>query len=135
MSESVLIVDADKATRKELELVLSKEKIKALSAGDYDAALSMREREKAGVLIVDIALHGGNGWKLALDVLAKTPETIVFATSSNVDLKLGRAIIKRGVREVLYKPYCTQTLAKKIVFSLHCRTPAAKKKQPEEAAT
>lgn len=139
MSETVLILDADKTARKELELVLSKEDYQVLSSGDYDAAMSIFDREKISVLISDIDLHGGNGWKLVLSQLAERPEIIAFVTARNVDLKLGRAVIKRGVREVLYKPFSFEKLTKKVSYAIRMReklspTTEAEPAEAEETA-
>ena len=121
MADTILIIDAEKAARKELELVLAKEEFQVFASGDYDAALSILGREEIAVLIADLQLHGGNGWKVALEQMNEHPAMVVFATSQNVDLKLGRAMIKRGVREILYKPYSAQMLAKKINFAMRTR--------------
>ncbi len=122
MSDLVLIVDANKPERSRIKAALEAAgRVEVRDTGDIESARAILANESIDVLIVDLVAHGGNGWLLAIESLANQEDLIVFAMSVQIDLKLGREMLKRGVREIFFKALGHETAARKVKAALRAK--------------
>jgi len=108
----ILIIEDDENGALALGIRLKAHGYATWTAGDAINGLSMALRHRPDLILLDIAIPGGDGFKLA-EKLQTLPETehipLIFLTASK-DPELRRKVLDLGVAGLLEKPYLTEEL-------------------------
>ena len=111
-SKRILIVEDDSATAAALEVRLRGNGYTTWSATDAILALSLAVRHRPDLILLDVTLPGGDGYRLA-QKLQQAPETrdtpILFVTGSK-DPELRQKVMELGAAGLLEKPFETEEL-------------------------
>lgn len=117
----VLIADADADARKRLLQHLETGKFVCADTGDYHEALELLKQFRFEALVIDLELKGESGMRLALEQIRREEPPLVYFSFPQVDLRVGRELLKRDVDEVLYKPIDPVLLQSKLDNALKSR--------------
>jgi CheY-like chemotaxis protein len=100
----VLIVDDEEVVRMALEMVLSDEGYRTMTAADGLEAIGIVEREKIDVVITDMKMPRADGMEVLRAVKAKSPETrvIMITGFASEDAEAARA---EGADDFIYKVF------------------------------
>jgi DNA-binding response OmpR family regulator len=110
--KKILIVDDDQKIALALVIRLRANGYTVSVAGDAIAAASQARTTKPDLILLDIALPGGNGFKLA-ETFLNMPETsdtpVIFITASH-DPTLMQKVMDLGAIGLFEKPFDTEKL-------------------------
>ena len=113
---SVVIIDSDQASRRTIESALKDvEKITlAGMAEDLKSGLSLVEREKPGLVIMEIDREGDKAFSALEEIQKKLPYVTVFATSSSASSEGILKAMRAGCAEYLLRPVAQEDLLNSI---------------------
>ena len=115
-SETVLLVEDDRAVRKVTRIVLQKQGYEVLTAASAAEALKL-SREHSGpiqLLLTDVVMPEGNGPELAALLVQSRPDTKVLYASGYTDADIvHHGVLDEGV-QFIGKPFKPSELAQKV---------------------
>lgn len=118
-----LIVDDMKEMRGLIAKALAKEGIESEEVADVQSATNaMRIGARFDVVTVDLAMPGEHGHTLVTDLLARPNPPMVVVITGITDLRMLGDLLRRGVADVVYKPFDPAVLGTKIAALLDFRT-------------
>lgn len=100
----VLVVDDEWTIRQQLSRALALVGISSECASDGDEALRCYLRSRHPVIVTDLRMPQKNGHSLAVSLLDQPSPPVVIALTGVTDARLSDDLLKRGVREVMFKP-------------------------------
>ena len=110
--KTILIIEDDQKTAMALSLRFKAHGYAIWVAEDALSAINLAVRQQPDLILLDIALPGGNGFFLAehFRTLPETRDTpLLFATGSS-DPELRSKVVAAGAAGLVRKPYQTETL-------------------------
>ncbi len=117
-SETVLLIEDDPAIVSGLELNLSLEGYRVLSAADGETGFQVACEESPDMVLLDIMLPGANGLEVLRRLRARSPETpvlILSARGEEADKVLG---LQLGADDYISKPFSLSELLARINAAL-----------------
>lgn len=118
-----LIVDDMKEMRALITKALTKAGLDCQDVGDVVSAMNaMRRGMRYDVVTVDLAMPGEHGHKLVTDILAQQNPPMVVVITGITDPRILGDLIRRGVADVIYKPFDIEYLGAKVAAMLDYRT-------------
>ena len=114
MADTVLIVDDDKAVQTMLYKVIRSNGLEADTASGGQEALSLTENRKYGLILLDINMHGMDGFEVIQRLRnrgVKTPIIIVSGRQEDYDTLYGLDI---GADDYVTKPFTPIVLGAKV---------------------
>jgi len=112
--ENILVVDDEPAMLELTCEILRQQEYQVFSANDGKVALHILETEHVDLLISDIIMPEMDGYALAASVKEKHPDIKIQLTSGFSDGFRQHQVDKKLAKNVLHKPYDSQTLLKRI---------------------
>jgi DNA-binding response OmpR family regulator len=110
--KTILIIEDDQRIATALSIRFKAQGYATWVAGDALAGINLAVRHRPDLILLDIALPGGNGFVLAehFHTLPETRDTpILFATGSS-DPELRSKVVAAGAAGLVRKPYQAETL-------------------------
>ena len=100
----ILVVDDDDNIRELLDIYLRKEGFTVVQAADGSQALSLAEKHKPALVLLDIMLPGKSGWQVCQELRAKssTPIIMISAKGEELDKITG---LDLGADDYISKPF------------------------------
>jgi DNA-binding response OmpR family regulator len=110
---TVLVVDDEPIVREVVVSYLEREGYRTLEASDGDSARELIEREKPGLVVLDVMLPGMDGLELCRWVRARSdlPVILVTARGEEVDRIVG---LELGADDYVTKPFSPRELAARV---------------------
>jgi len=105
VSENILIVDDDEALRESLELVLSNEGYRVVTARDGETALCRVEEEPIDVVLCDVRMPGLDGFDLLPQLQRALPGAPIVLMSAFGTEDVAVEAIRRGAWDYVAKPF------------------------------
>jgi DNA-binding response OmpR family regulator len=120
---TVLVVDDEPIVREVVVSYLEREGYRTLEAGDGDTARDLIEREKPGLVVLDVMLPGVDGLELCRWVRAHSdlPVILVTARGDEVDRIVG---LELGADDYVTKPFSPRELAARVRTVLRRTAPS-----------
>jgi two-component system response regulator HydG len=104
MSPTVLVVDDEESIRYTFSSFLAKERLKVLSAADYDEALGIISETGIDLLFLDIILSGRTGIDILKEVKERGMDCPVIMITGAPDIKTAAEAVRLGAFDYLPKP-------------------------------
>lgn len=123
-SVKILVAEDSDATRKFVRRVLTPHQYQVIEACDGDEALRiLQEQTDIDLLLVDHGMPGISGFDLVKTLRQKLRrnELIILGLSADTKGSLSAMFIKHGADDFLRKPFCTEELNCRVMFSLERR--------------
>lgn len=120
----ILVAEDSDATRKFVRRVLTPHQYQVIEACDGDEALRiLQEQTDIDLLLVDHGMPGISGFELVKTLRQKMRrnELIILGLSADTKGSLSAMFIKHGADDFLRKPFCTEELNCRVMFSLERR--------------
>jgi DNA-binding response OmpR family regulator len=110
---TVLVVDDEPIVREVVVSYLEREGYRTLEASDGDTARQLIERERPGLVVLDVMLPGTDGLELCRWVRARSdlPVILVTARGDEVDRIVG---LELGADDYVTKPFSPRELAARV---------------------
>jgi two-component system, OmpR family, response regulator ResD len=110
---TILVVDDEPIVRGVVASYLERDGYRTLEAGDGDTARELIQREKPGLVILDVMLPGTDGFELCRWVRAHSdlPVILVTARGDEVDRIVG---LELGADDYVTKPFSPRELAARV---------------------
>jgi two-component system response regulator ResD len=110
---TVLVVDDERIVREVVVSYLEREGYRTLEASDGDTARELIEREKPGLVVLDVMLPGTDGLELCRWVRARSelPVILVTARGEEVDRIVG---LELGADDYVTKPFSPRELVARV---------------------
>jgi DNA-binding response OmpR family regulator len=120
---TVLVVDDEPIVREVVVSYLERAGYRTLEAGDGDRARELIEREKPGLVVLDVMLPGTDGLELCRWVRARSdlPVILVTARGDEVDRIVG---LELGADDYVTKPFSPRELAARVRTVLRRAAPS-----------
>ncbi len=111
----LLVVDDDPHIRKLVQLILSKEGLTIFEAEDGEKALSVLDKEKIDLIVLDIMMPEMDGWALCREVRTYYSETmpILMLTAKGETAQKVKGF-DLGADDYLVKPFAAEELAARV---------------------
>ncbi len=103
----ILVVDDDITMRELLKLMLKHHEV--YEADNGEKAISMYERFRPDVVLMDILMPKLNGIETTKKILEKHPDAIIIGVSAFASNK-GDEILEAGAKDILEKPFTRKKL-------------------------
>jgi CheY-like chemotaxis protein len=111
MAKSVLIVDGNKADRKRISTVLSKDGFAVASTADGRNALQFLDSTKTDLVLLDMVMSSGfDGWFFLGQRRHRAAATIPVLVVSDLPIANEPWAVELGATGFLRKPFSTETL-------------------------
>jgi two-component system response regulator ResD len=112
-NEKVLVVDDDPNICELLRLYLAKEGYGVTVANDGEAALASYEKDKPGMVLLDVMMPKMDGWEACRRIrkLGDTPVIMLTAKGETFDKVLG---LELGADDYIVKPFDTKEVVARI---------------------
>ena len=109
---TILIIEDDENAALALGIRLKTNGYATWKAGDALNGLSMALRHRPDLILLDIAIPGGDGFGLVktLRTLVETKDLPVILVTASIDPKLRQKALDVGVAGLLEKPYQTEEM-------------------------
>ena len=119
--EKVLVVDDEIVMRELLYNVLTKNNFKVITAPNGEEGIKMLDREKPGLVILDLVMPGLNGLETFVRMRQIDPQIeVIILTGNNID-DLENQARKLGISEVLRKGVGVELFLKSVNYVLEKR--------------
>lgn len=102
--KTILVVDDEPAVRESVREVLSDEGYRVLDTGDCGAVMQMIDRDKPGLVLLDIWMAQTDGIELLKEIKHKTPELHVVMISGHGNIHTAVTATKHGAFDFIEKP-------------------------------
>ncbi len=102
---NILVVDDEPVLRRVLCRKLEAEGYQCKEAGDAGEAISILEKYKAELVMLDIKMPGKSGAELLPEIIKKYPDTAVIMTTAVTDTETAIKCMRDGASDYLVKPY------------------------------
>lgn len=102
--KTILVVDDEPAVRESVREVLSDEGYRVLDTGDCGAVMQMIDRDKPGLVLLDIWMAQTDGIELLKEIKHKTPELNVVMISGHGNIHTAVTATKHGAFDFIEKP-------------------------------
>ncbi|MBM4263678.1 MAG: UDP-3-O-[3-hydroxymyristoyl] N-acetylglucosamine deacetylase [Deltaproteobacteria bacterium] len=102
--KTILVVDDEPAVRESVREVLSDEGYRVLDTGDCGAVLQMIDRDKPGLVLLDIWMAQTDGIELLKEIKHKKPQLNVVMISGHGNIHTAVTATKHGAFDFIEKP-------------------------------
>jgi HD-like signal output (HDOD) protein/CheY-like chemotaxis protein len=109
-----LVVDDELLDRKLVASALESDGFRCHLANDGGQALEMLAATQYDVVVTDLRMPTINGHALALEILANTNPPVVIVVTCLMEPRLTKDLLRRGVDDVVFKPFDAATFAAKV---------------------
>ena len=109
----VLVVDDDEDIRRLVVTVLDRHGIEALAVGDGDEALRAFFDRRPGVVVLDLALPGLDGWQLLERIRELSDAPVLLLSAENRESEIVRGLTL-GADDYVTKPFGPEELVARI---------------------
>ena len=109
-SETLLVVDDEQAMVELAHNILTAQGYRVLTANDGEQALDILEKETVDLMITDVIMPNMDGYKLATQVQQRYPHIKIQMVSGFADDRHNGLADDSPYRNMLYKPYASNTL-------------------------
>jgi len=123
--KTVLVIEDDRNTATLVALYLKREGFRVLTAGDGEAGLSLAERHRPNLVILDLMLPKADGWEVCRRLRQKSEVPIIMLTAraEEIDRVSGLTL---GADDYMVKPFSPRELVARVRTVLRrTRRPAA----------
>jgi len=115
-THTVLVVDDDAFIRRPLELILSEEGFRPVLASDGDDCLTLIDRDRPDLIILDVMMPGRDGFEVCDTIkrdphLADIPVILLSARGRESDRARGMSV---GAADFFTKPYSPSELIRRL---------------------
>jgi len=118
MSSSILIVDDDQSLREMLEILLTREGYKAVTAASGPEALELFKKAPFSVVLTDIRMRPMDGLSLLKEIKALRPQTEVIMISAYANQETAIEAMNEGAYDFFPKPFDNKELIQVIKDAL-----------------
>ena len=123
MKYKILIVEDDVTIQTQLKNLLTGNRYEAEAATDFTAVIEQVKAFEPHLILLDIKLHGNDGFAICSQIRVFSDVPIIFVTSSNTDMDELNSIMLGG-DAFITKPYNTAILLAKIASLLRRAYPS-----------
>ena len=109
----ILVVDDDPLVLRNVRDILTRAGYTLLVAGDPEEALRLFESERPQLVLMDLALPGGDGIELMGRMLRAAPTPVVFLSAYHREETIARAL-EAGAVDYVVKPFSSTELVARI---------------------
>jgi len=118
---SILVVDDERLTRKNLQRVLQKEGYKVVSTESGVEALNLVESQEFDLILADLKMKTVDGMRLLKESKARYPETEVIMITAYATVDTAVDAMKEGAYQYLAKPFKLDEVRKIVREALYKR--------------
>lgn len=121
--KTILVVEDDRNTSSLIALYLEREGFSAVTAADGEAALTLAERHRPHLVILDLMIPKVDGWEVCrrLQQNAEMPVIMLTARGDEVDRVSG---LTMGADDYVVKPFSPRELVARVKAVLRRAAPA-----------
>jgi DNA-binding response OmpR family regulator len=111
--KTVLVIEDDRNTATLVALYLKREGFRVLTAGDGEAGLSLAERHRPNLVILDLMLPKADGWEVCRRLRQKSEVPIIMLTAraEEIDRVSGLTL---GADDYMVKPFSPRELVARV---------------------
>ena len=111
--KTVLVIEDDRNTATLVALYLKREGFRVLTAGDGEAGLSLAERHRPNLVILDLMLPKADGWEVCRRLRQKSEVPIIMLTArgEEIDRVSGLTL---GADDYIVKPFSPRELVARV---------------------
>lgn len=110
VAATVLVVDDDKLTRFSVSKILGRAGYRIREARSAEEGMAAMEKERPGLVLLDIRLPDGDGFTVLREILVRFPGVPVVMMTAHHSEDTARAATAMGARAYLAKPCDPATL-------------------------
>src|SRR5215510_9747935 len=114
----ILIVDRQRTSTEELQSILSTEGYDVVTAGTVQEAIDQFHAGPFDAIICDLILPDGSGLNLLTTIRGSDPDAVVLLMGTHITPSVILEAVSRGALDLLYKPFLSSTIAKKMAHLL-----------------
>jgi DNA-binding response OmpR family regulator len=131
MAKHILVVDDDALLRRSLSLQLEQNGYRTSTAEDAETAISMAERNRPDLILLDVGLPGMDGLEALKHFSGKLDIPVIFVTARRreIDTILG---LELGADDYITKPFSQDILLSRIKAVLRRSGPKSTDKQKKK---
>ncbi len=118
----ILIVDDEENIRKFLAKSLQREKYEVHLAGSGAEALSLLDRERPDLVVLDVRLPDANGLELLTTLRRRDPDLPVIIITAYGEIRMAVEAMRQGAFDFVSKPFDFNTLLRSIEKALQLLT-------------
>lgn len=118
MNHKLLVVDDDASVRRVIGRTLRRPGREVLEAGDGDEALTIVEREKPDLVVMDIHMPNLDGIAALDTILDINPATAVIIVTGDAGDKRAQLALERGACDFIAKPFDFSRLCRSVEDNL-----------------
>jgi len=122
---SVLVVDDDSILRERLARSFSRRGFEAFSTGSYDEALSVIERDRIDLAVIDLQMPGESGLVVLRDLMAAQPDALAVILSGYGSIATAIDAVRLGAVDFVQKPADVDQLIEAFAHALEQHDPLA----------
>ncbi|MCG6970529.1 MAG: PAS domain S-box protein [Gammaproteobacteria bacterium] len=113
-SETLLVVDDERAMVDLANEILSSRGYRVLTASDSESALKILSKEPVDLVLSDIIMPGMDGYQLAVKIRKQTPNLKIQLMSGYTENRQQDESVNGLHQRLLVKPFTAQTLLKRV---------------------
>lgn len=125
-TETILVVDDEKALRELARSILEPHGYRVLSAEDAEQALAILEDESVELMLSDVIMPGMDGHQLAGEVERRYPYTDIVLASGFSEEPHEDGDKPHTARRLLQKPFTSEALLRRVRETLNNRRPPSR---------
>lgn len=126
---SILVVDDEKSMREFLEIMLTKEGYRVVSAEGGKEACHWLEEDHFDLVVADIRMEDVDGIDVLKKAKAVSPDTIVILISAFATAETAVEAMKEGAYDYIPKPFKIAELKKILREAISSKAPAAESRE------
>jgi len=127
MKAKILVVDDEESIRYTFNIFLSEEGYQVDTAGGYDEALTLIQKDEYDLIFVDIVMEGKSGIELLKSARQLQPATPVVMITGLPSIETAAESLRLGALDYIIKPIRQETLLRVATVALKHRALAEEK--------
>jgi len=127
MKAKILVVDDEESIRYTFNIFLSEEGYQVGTAGSYDEALTLIQKDEYDLIFVDIVMEGKSGIELLKSARQLQPATPVVMITGLPSIETAAESLRLGALDYIIKPIRQETLLRVAAVALKHRALAEEK--------
>ncbi|NOX33523.1 MAG: response regulator [Deltaproteobacteria bacterium] len=126
--EQILVVDDERRIVENIALCLKREGFQATGAYDGDTAISIFERQKFDLVLLDVSMPGMNGYEVMEHIFRLDEDVLIIIITGYASVESAIRALKIGAWDYLKKPFNYADLIKTVKNALSQKKLIADKK-------